>query len=62
MLALHTLKQLNEDAAALNEKLKEIVAQMDDQCTSLDGMRDISLRIRKVFELYRSLVNDMKTE
>lgn len=61
MTTLQALRQLNEDTMALNERLKAIVAQIDDNHSSLSGMRDVSLRIRKAFELYASLVSELKT-
>jgi len=60
LLSLQNLKQLNRDAVELNEKLKEIISELDEQSANLAGMRDISLRIHKAFELYRRLVNEAK--
>lgn len=61
MFSIEVLKQLKNDTITLNQKLKEIVLLVDDQSISTEGMKDISLRIKRAFDLYRSLVNELQT-
>lgn len=60
MVSLEALKQLRDDSVRLNMNLKEITDLLDEQGQNLEGMQDISSRIKKAFELYRSLVHEMK--
>lgn len=59
MISLSTLKSLKNDSIVLNKKLKEILEMTEEHNLNLDGIRDISLRIRKAFELYKSLVDEL---
>lgn len=62
MLDLQTLERLNEDSKELNTRLREINNLLDEQCTSIEGMKDVTERISKAFELYRALVEELDNE
>jgi hypothetical protein len=62
MLDLQTLERLSEDSKELNTRLREINILLDEQCGSIDGMRDVTERISKSFELYRALVEELEKE
>lgn len=62
MLSLDVLKKLKEDSIELNRQLKEIIASVDEQSFSMDESRNITLRVRKTFELYRSLLAEWHSQ
>lgn len=57
MLELQNLKILNKEAVELNDTLKGIVSDLEEQFENLENMRGVTIRIRKAFELYRKLMN-----
>lgn len=61
-MLIETLKELSKDTVELNKKLKNILVEIDNQNLNLAGMRDVSIRIRKSFELYKSLVNELNSK
>lgn len=62
MLDLQSLEKLNEDSKELNTMLQEINGLLDAKCCSMEGMRDVTERISKSFELYRTLVEELEGE
>lgn len=62
MFEIKAMEKLKEDSLEVNKCLKEINCLLDDQMTNVDGMCDISQRIKKAFSLYKTLVADMEDQ
>lgn len=62
MFELETLKRLKENSIEINKHLKDINNLIDSQISNVDGMCDITLRVKKAFSLYKTLVNEMEEQ
>lgn len=59
-LSLKELQRLQKDSTLLNDEIMKINAILDEANASMDGMCDITGRIKNVFALYRELVIEIQ--
>jgi hypothetical protein len=62
MLDIESLKKLKENSIEVNKYLQDINKQIDSYSSDIEGMTDITQRVKKAFNLYKTLVNDMEEQ